>query len=87
MLAKMVDPLVSLKQRITLLLEEWDECALRKILATIEMILAMPLSTPLAEVVYCILCFGELFFIIGWRKKLIYSSFWLSFTCMPNDVF
>ncbi|XP_049392138.1 midasin isoform X1 [Solanum stenotomum] len=49
MLAKMVDPLVSLKQRITLLLEERDEYALQRILDIIEMILAMPLSTPLAK--------------------------------------
>lgn len=69
MLAKMVDPLVSLKQRITLLLKERDESALKEILDIIEMILAMPLSTPLAKVAYCIFCFGELFFIIGWRKN------------------
>lgn len=49
MLAKMVDPLVSLKQRITLLLKERDESALKEILDIIEMILAMPLSTPLAK--------------------------------------
>lgn len=49
MLAKMVDPLVSLKQRITLLLEEQNEYALQRILDIIDMILAMPLSTPLAK--------------------------------------
>ncbi|XP_059279886.1 midasin isoform X2 [Lycium ferocissimum] len=49
MLAKMVDPLASLKQRITLLLEERDEYALQRILDIIAMILAMPLSTPLAK--------------------------------------
>nr|XP_009757416.1 PREDICTED: midasin [Nicotiana sylvestris] len=49
MLAKMVDPLASLKQRITLLLKERDEYALQRILDIIEMILAMPLSTPLAK--------------------------------------
>ncbi|CAN4116387.1 unnamed protein product [Withania somnifera] len=49
MLAKMVDPLASLKQRITVLLEERDEYALQRILDIIEMILAIPLSTPLAK--------------------------------------
>ncbi|KAK4348719.1 hypothetical protein RND71_031474 [Anisodus tanguticus] len=49
MLAKMVDPLASFKQRITQLLEERDEYALQRILDIIEMILAMPLSTPLAK--------------------------------------
>ncbi|KAF3652458.1 putative midasin-like isoform X7 [Capsicum annuum] len=49
MLAKMVDPLASLKQRMTLLLEERDEYALHRILDIIEMSLAMPLNTPLAK--------------------------------------
>lgn len=61
MLAKMVDPLVSLKQRITLLLEERNEYALQRILDIIDMILAMPLSTPLAKVVYYIFALENCF--------------------------
>lgn len=49
-MAKMVEPLTSLKQRVLVLLNEWDgHPALQKILDIIEMVLAIPLSTPLAK--------------------------------------
>ncbi|XP_073126022.1 midasin isoform X2 [Henckelia pumila] len=49
-LAKLVEPVSILKQRILLLLKEWfDHPALQKILEVIDMILALPLNTPLAK--------------------------------------
>ncbi|KAA8540262.1 hypothetical protein F0562_024175 [Nyssa sinensis] len=49
-MAKMVELVTALQQRILSLLIEWDEHpALQKILDVIEMILAIPLSTPLAK--------------------------------------
>lgn len=51
-MAKMVEPVQTLQQRILTLLNEWDEHpALRKILDVIEMVLAIPLNTPLAKVI------------------------------------
>ncbi|KZV19144.1 midasin [Dorcoceras hygrometricum] len=49
-LAKLVDRVSALKQRILFLLKEWDDHpALQKILEVIDMILALPLDTPLAK--------------------------------------
>ncbi|XP_073036075.1 midasin-like isoform X3 [Primulina eburnea] len=49
-LAKLVEPVSILKQRILFLLKEWDDHpALQKILEVIDMILALPLDTPLAK--------------------------------------
>ena len=49
----MVEPLATLQKRIFSLLNEWDDHpALQKILDVIEMILAIPLSTPLAKVLH-----------------------------------
>ncbi|CAA3030254.1 midasin [Olea europaea subsp. europaea] len=51
MMVKLVEPVMILKRRILVLLNEWDDHpALQKILDVIEMILALPLSTPLAKV-------------------------------------
>lgn len=51
MMAKMVEPLAQLKQRILVLLNEWDgHPAFQKILDAIDMVLSIPLSTPLAKV-------------------------------------
>lgn len=53
MMAKLVDPVELLKQRILVLLTEWDDHpSLQKILEVIEMILALPLDSPLAKVNY-----------------------------------
>ncbi|KAL0415065.1 UNVERIFIED_CONTAM: Midasin, partial [Sesamum latifolium] len=50
MMAKLVEPVALLKQRILFLLKEWDEHpALQKIVEVIDMILALPLATPLAK--------------------------------------
>ncbi|KAF8388344.1 hypothetical protein HHK36_027010 [Tetracentron sinense] len=50
LMAKMVKPLAMLKQRIVSLLDEWtDHPGLQKILDVTEMLLAIPLSTPLAK--------------------------------------
>ncbi|KAL2462441.1 ATPase [Forsythia ovata] len=50
MMVKLVEPVMILKQRILVLLNEWDDHpALQKILDVIEMIFALPLSTPLAK--------------------------------------
>ncbi|KAF7137371.1 hypothetical protein RHSIM_Rhsim07G0217300 [Rhododendron simsii] len=49
-MAKMVERVIILQERIVFLLNEWDDHpALQKILDVIEMILAIPLSTPLAK--------------------------------------
>ncbi|XP_058222016.1 midasin-like isoform X2 [Rhododendron vialii] len=49
-MAKMVERVIILQERIVFLLNEWDDHpALQKILDAIEMILAIPLSTPLAK--------------------------------------
>ncbi|KAL7162677.1 hypothetical protein ACSBR2_043041 [Camellia fascicularis] len=49
-MVKMVDLVTILQQRIVFLLNEWDDHpALQKIVDVIEMILAIPLSTPLAK--------------------------------------
>ncbi|XP_073015322.1 midasin-like isoform X1 [Primulina eburnea] len=49
-LAKLVEPVSILKQRILFLLKEWDDHpALQKILEVIDMILVLPLDTPLAK--------------------------------------
>lgn len=51
MMVKLVEPVTILKHRILVLLNEWDDHpALQKILDVIEMILALPLNTPLAKV-------------------------------------
>lgn len=51
-MAKMVEPLLNLRKTVILLLKEWNEHpALQKILDAIEMVLAIPLSTPLAKAV------------------------------------
>ena len=51
MMAKMVEPVGILQRRIASLLKESDDHpALQKILDVTEMILAIPLSTPLAKV-------------------------------------
>ncbi|KAL0354500.1 UNVERIFIED_CONTAM: Midasin [Sesamum radiatum] len=50
MMAKLVEPVALLKQRILFLLKEWDDHpALQKIVEVIDMILALPLETPLAK--------------------------------------
>ncbi|OMO78608.1 hypothetical protein CCACVL1_14268 [Corchorus capsularis] len=49
-MAKMVELLTTLKQRVLTLLSEWeDHPGLQKVLELIEMLLAIPLSTPLAK--------------------------------------
>ncbi|VFQ98584.1 unnamed protein product [Cuscuta campestris] len=49
-MATMVEPLTSLKQKILFLLNEWDDHpALQKIADVIDMLLAIPLSAPLAK--------------------------------------
>ncbi|KAL5755634.1 hypothetical protein ACOSQ2_020380 [Xanthoceras sorbifolium] len=49
-MAKMVKLLTSLKERILMLLSEWeDHPGLQRILDAIEMLLAIPLTTPLAK--------------------------------------
>ncbi|KAK4395085.1 Midasin, partial [Sesamum angolense] len=49
-MAKLVEPVALLKQRILFLLKEWDDHpALQKIVEVIDMILALPLETPLAK--------------------------------------
>lgn len=54
MLAKLVEPVTLLKQRILFLLKEWDDHpALQKIIEVVDMILALPLDTSLAKVDYC----------------------------------
>lgn len=55
MLAKLVEPVTHLKQRIIFLLKEWDDhtvhhLSLMKIVEVVDMILALPLDTPLAKV-------------------------------------
>ncbi|CAI9114384.1 OLC1v1015101C1 [Oldenlandia corymbosa var. corymbosa] len=50
-LAKMVEPISKLKQRVLELLEEWDDHpAIRKLLDAVDMVLAIPFKTPLAKV-------------------------------------
>ncbi|KAL2243207.1 UNVERIFIED_CONTAM: Midasin, partial [Sesamum indicum] len=50
MMVKLVEPVLLLKQRILFLLKEWDDHpALQKIVEVIDMILALPLETPLAK--------------------------------------
>ncbi|KAK4427378.1 Midasin [Sesamum alatum] len=50
MMAKLVEPVALLKRRILSLLNEWDDHpALQKIIEVIDMILALPLETPLAK--------------------------------------
>ncbi|KAG6397962.1 hypothetical protein SASPL_139412 [Salvia splendens] len=54
MLAKLVEPVTHLKQRIIFLLKEWDDhtvhhLSLMKIVEVVDMILALPLDTPLAK--------------------------------------
>ncbi|PIA42933.1 hypothetical protein AQUCO_02000406v1 [Aquilegia coerulea] len=50
-MAKMVNPLIALQQRVLSLLKEWpDHPFLQKILDITEMLLAISLSTPLAKV-------------------------------------
>ncbi|KAL1551716.1 midasin-like isoform X1 [Salvia divinorum] len=54
MLAKLVEPVTHLKQRILFLLKEWDDhtvhhLSLMKIVEVVDMILALPLDTPLAK--------------------------------------
>ncbi|KAK6125035.1 hypothetical protein DH2020_041213 [Rehmannia glutinosa] len=50
MMAKLVEPVSLLKQRILVLLKEWDDHpALQKIIEVIDMILALPLDTSLAK--------------------------------------
>ncbi|KAI3766421.1 hypothetical protein L2E82_16478 [Cichorium intybus] len=50
LLAKMVDPVMNLQKRIRHLLSEWDDHpALQKIVDVIDMILCIPMNTPLAK--------------------------------------
>ncbi|KAI3759776.1 hypothetical protein L6452_07827 [Arctium lappa] len=50
LLGKMVVPVMNLQQRIRHLLSEWDDHpALQKIVDVVDMILSIPLSTPLAK--------------------------------------
>ncbi|KAI3455601.1 hypothetical protein Pfo_012264 [Paulownia fortunei] len=50
MMAKLVEPVALLKERILFLLKEWDDHpALQKIIEVIDMILALRLDTPLAK--------------------------------------
>ncbi|KAI3975195.1 hypothetical protein MKX01_020596 [Papaver californicum] len=52
-MASMVEPLRNLQQRVLSLLNEWpDHPGLQKILDVSEMLLAIPLSTPLAKVYF-----------------------------------
>ncbi|KAL7599856.1 hypothetical protein Lser_V15G26384 [Lactuca serriola] len=52
MLAKMVDPIMNLQNRIRHLLSKWDDhLALHKIVDVIDMILSIPMNTPLAKVI------------------------------------
>lgn len=52
MMVKMVKLLTTLQQRVLMCLSEWeDHPGLQKILNMIEMLLAIPLTTPLAKVV------------------------------------
>ena len=47
----MVEPVIQLQQRIRHLLSEWDDHpALQKIVDVIDMILTIPMNTPLAKV-------------------------------------
>nr|AMP82937.1 acidic leucine-rich nuclear phosphoprotein 32-related protein 1 [Catalpa bungei] len=49
-MAKLVEPVSLLRERILVLLKEWDDHpSLQKILEVIDMILALPLDTPLAK--------------------------------------
>ncbi|KAH6793247.1 hypothetical protein C2S52_003724 [Perilla frutescens var. hirtella] len=53
-LATLVEPITLLKQRILFLLKEWDDhtvhhLSLKKIVEVVDMILALPLNTPLAK--------------------------------------
>lgn len=51
MMSGLVQPVAILKQRIIVLLKEWeDHPVLQKIIEVIDMILALPLDTPLAKV-------------------------------------
>ncbi|KAL5697769.1 hypothetical protein ACHQM5_028886 [Ranunculus cassubicifolius] len=51
LLSKMVNPLLALQHRVQSLLHEWpDHPGLQKILDLVEMLLAIPMSTPLAKV-------------------------------------
>lgn len=51
-MAKMVEPILALQKRITFLLHERDDHpALQKILDVIEMVLSIPLNTPLSKVI------------------------------------
>lgn len=51
-MAKMVKSLTTLQQRVLMCLSEWEgHPGLQKILNIIEMLLAIPLTTPLAKVV------------------------------------
>lgn len=57
MMSKLVEPITLLKERICFLLKEWDDhtshhLALQKILEVVDMLLALPLDTPLAKVEY-----------------------------------
>ena len=55
--AKLVEPATHLKERILFLQKEWDDhtdhhLSLMKIVEVVDMILALPLDTPLAKVEY-----------------------------------
>lgn len=51
-MAKMVEPVSSLQKRISFLLyEREDHPALQKILDVIELVLSIPLNTPLSKVI------------------------------------
>ncbi|KAK2975328.1 hypothetical protein RJ640_013841 [Escallonia rubra] len=50
LMVKLVEPVLAFQQRILRLLSEWDDhLALQKIMDVIEMILSIPLDTPLAK--------------------------------------
>ncbi|XP_051115352.1 midasin [Andrographis paniculata] len=50
MMAKLVEPIELLKKKISILLKEWDDHpSLKKILEVSDMILALPLDSPLAK--------------------------------------
>lgn len=54
-MTQMVEPVQALQKRILTLLNEWDEHpSIQKILDVIEMVLALPLNTPLAKVSMCL---------------------------------
>lgn len=64
-MVKMVELLITLKKRVLTLLSEWeDHPGLQKVLDVIEMLLAIPLCTPLAKVGEITMLLVELFVLV-----------------------